>query len=140
MAGFRCRYNQTDKFDSTVAKLISEGRAFPLCPELLGGLPTPREPAECKNIEGKLKVFTKSGEDVTDQFERGALAVLDFAKKHKITKAILYHNSPSCGKRTYDGTFSGTLAEYSGMTAKILQENGIEVISSDDLLEREPNL
>ena len=140
MAGFGCRYDGTDKFNTTVSKLIDEGRAFPLCPELLGGLPTPREPAECKCIDGELKVFTKSGEDVTEAFECGAQAVLKFAKEHGITKAILYRNSPSCGKRTYDGTFSGNLADYSGMTAKLLQENGIEVIASDELAEVEEGL
>lgn len=140
MAGFACRYNGTDKFNQIVAKLIDEGRAFPLCPELLGGLPTPREPAECRYVDGKLKVFTKSGEDITDAFERGAEAVLNFAKQHHITKAILYRGSPSCGTRTYDGTFSSTLADYPGITAGLLQEHGIEVISSDDLLEIEPDL
>lgn len=139
MAGFGCRYDGTDKFNAVISRLIDEGRAFPLCPELLGGMPTPREPAECKYIDGRLKVFTKSGQDVTAEFERGAKAVLDFAKKHKITKAILYHNSPSCGKRTYDGTFSGNLADYAGMTAKLLQENGIEVISSDEMMVLEDN-
>lgn len=140
MAGFGCRYDGTSKFSEVVAKLIDEGRAFPLCPELLGGMPTPREPAECRYVGDELRVFTKSGEDVTAEFRRGAQAVLDFAKEHHITKAILYHNSPSCGKRTYDGTFSGTLADYAGVTAKLLQENGIEVISSDELVELEGEL
>lgn len=140
MAGFACRYNGTSKFNQIVAKLIDEGRAFPLCPELLGGLPTPREAAECKYVDGELKVLTKSGEDVTDAFERGAKAVLNFAKEHHIKKAILYHNSPSCGIRTYDGTFSGTLTDYPGIAAGLLQKHGIEVISSDDLLKLEADL
>lgn len=140
MAGFGCRYDGSNKFNVIIAKLIDEGRAFPLCPELLGGLPTPREPAECRYVDGELRVFTKSGADVTDVFQRGAEAVLDFAKQHHIEKAILYHNSPSCGTRTYDGTFSGHLADYPGITAGLLQENGINVISSDDLLELESDL
>ena len=59
--------------------------------------------------------------------------VLEFAKKYKINKAILQKNSPSCGIRTYDGNFTGNLANYSGITAKLLKENGIEVISSEEL-------
>lgn len=140
MAGFNCRYDGSNKFNEIIAKLIDEGRAFPLCPELLGGLSTPREAAECRYVGSELRVFTKSGVDVTDAFVKGAQAVLDFAKKHQITKAILYHNSPSCGKRTYDGSFSGKLADYPGITAKLLQENGIEIISSDDLIRLEPEL
>ena len=140
MAGFPCRYNGSDKYNQTVARLIQDGRAFPLCPELLGGLSTPREPAECRYIDGKLRVITPSGKDLTDEFMRGAQAVLDFAKKYKITKAILYHNSPSCGVRTYDGTLSGKLADYPGVTARLLQDNGIEVISSDMLLDLEGEL
>ncbi len=133
MAGFPCRYNNTDKFSQIIARLIDEGRAFPLCPELLGGLPTPREPVECVDIDGKLHAISQSGKDYTDAFRNGAEQVLQFAKQHHITKAILYKNSPSCGIRTYDGTFSGTLADYSGFTAQLLLDNGIEVISSTDL-------
>lgn len=140
MAGFPCRYDGSDKYNQTVARLIQEGRAFPLCPELLGGLPTPREPAECRYVDGKLKVFTPTGKELTNEFMCGAQAVLGFAKEYKITKAILYHNSPSCGVRTYDGTFSGQLADYAGVTAQLLQDNGIEVISSDMLLELEGEL
>lgn len=140
MAGSNCRYDGSNKFSEIIAKLIDEGRAFPLCPELLGGLPTPREVAECRYVGSELRVFTKTDVDVTDAFLKGARAVLDFAKKHHVTKAILYHNSPSCGKRTYDGSFSGRLADYSGVTAKLLQENGIEIISSDELAELETEL
>ncbi len=118
MAGFNCRYDGTSKYNAVVAKIIDEGRAFPLCPELLGGLPTPREAAECRYVEKELKVFTEAGDDITDAFLRGAQAVLDFAIEHKITKAVLYRNSPSCGKRTYDGTLSGKLADYPGVAAK----------------------
>mgnify|MGYP001029708231 CR=1 FL=1 len=140
MAGFPCRYNGTDKFNQIIAKLIDEGRAFPLCPELLGGLPTPREPVECIKIDGKLHAIGQSGKDYTAAFQRGAEQVLKFAQEHHITKAILYKNSSSCGVVTYDGTFSGTLANYSGFTAQLLSDNGIEVISSADLEILEPNL
>ena len=133
MAGFPCRYNGTDTFNQIIARLIDEGRAFPLCPELLGGLPTPREPVECVKNDGRLHAVGQSGRDYTAAFQRGAEQVLKFAKEHHITKAILYKNSPSCGVVTYDGTFSGTLANYAGFTAQLLQDHGIQVISSAEL-------
>ena len=133
LAGISCRYDGKCKENETIEGLIKEGRAIPLCPEQLGGLPTPREPSECKIIDGELRVYMKNGEDVTDKFYFGANQVLEFAKRFNIKKAILQKNSPSCGIKTYDGTFTGTLANYSGITAKLLKENGIEVISSENL-------
>ena len=134
LAGINCRYDGKSKENEIINKLIEEGRAIPMCPEQLGGLPTPRVPSECKIVNGQLKVFSKNGEDVTEKFNRGAEQVLVFAKKHNIKKAILKQKSPSCGTRTYDGSFTGTLADYSGITAKLLMENGIEIISSDELV------
>ena len=84
-------------------------------------------------INGELRVFSKSGIDYTDYFYKGAQEVLEFTKKHNIHKAILQSNSPSCGIKTYDGTFTGTIANYPGITAKVLMDNGIQVISSDEL-------
>ena len=133
LAGIPCRYDCSDKNNEYVNNLIKEGKAIPICPEQIAGLPTPREACECVMVNGKLKVISKSGVDYTDYFYKGAELTLELAKKYGITKAILQKNSPSCGVKTYDGTFSGNLAEYSGITAKILKDNGIEVISSEDL-------
>ena len=133
LAGIPCRYNCTHKDNKYVNDLIRNGKAIPLCPEQIAGLPTPREACECKIVNGKLKVYSKSGNDYTDYFYNGAEMVLKFAKKYNIKKAILQKNSPSCGKLTYDGTFTGKLSTYSGITAKLLMENNIEVISSDEI-------
>lgn len=133
LAGIPCRFDCKAKPNEIVMKMIEEGKAIPLCPEQLGGLSTPRPAAEVKNVDGKMCVFTKNGEDVTQSFLLGAKIVLDFMKTHNITKAILMKNSPSCGKITYDGTFTNTLGNYPGITAKLLMDNGIEVISSDEL-------
>ena len=135
LAGIPCRYDCSHKNNKYVNKLIKEGKAIPICPEQIAGLPTPREACECLMVDGKLKVISKSGKDYTDYFYKGAEMTLEFAKKYGIKKAILQKNSPSCGVRTYDGTFSGNLATYSGITAKLLVDNGIEVISSEDLNE-----
>lgn len=133
LAGINCRYDGKSKENEIIDKLIKEGRAIPMCPEQLGGLPTPRVPSECKKVGDETKVISKEEKDVTENFYRGAEEVLKFAKKHGIKKAILQQKSPSCGTITYDGTFTGTLADYPGITAKLLMENGIEVISSDTL-------
>lgn len=133
LAGINCRYDGKSKENEIIDKLIKEGRAIPMCPEQLGGLPTPRVPSECIKAGDEIKVISKEGKDVTENFYRGAEEVLRFAKKHGIKKAILQQKSPSCGTITYDGSFTGTLADYSGITAKLLMENGIEVISSDEL-------
>lgn len=135
LAGIPCRYDCKDNFNPYVKKLIEEGRAIPLCPEQLGGLPTPRDASEIVIINGEYKVMTKTGKDVTENFHAGAKIVLEFCQKNNIKKAILQRNSPSCGKKAYDGTFTRTLADYPGITAKLLMENGIEVISSDELNE-----
>lgn len=133
LAGLPCRYDCSHKCNEYIIKLVKDGLAIPLCPEQLAGLPTPREACECKMVDGEKKVFSKSGDDYTEQFKRGAKIVADFCKKNGIKKAILQKNSPSCGVRTYDGSFSGTLANYSGITAQLLMEYGIEVISSEDI-------
>lgn len=133
LAGIPCRYNCSDKNNKYVNELIKEGKAIPICPEQVAGLPTPREACECVMVDGKLKVISESGKDYTKYFNKGAEITLEFAKKYGIKKAILQKNSPSCGVKTYDGTFSGNLADYSGITAKLLIDNGIEVISSEDL-------
>ncbi|MCX4365436.1 MAG: DUF523 domain-containing protein [Bacilli bacterium] len=137
LAGINCRYDGSNVNNELINKLVREGIAIPLCPEQLGGLPTPREPVECTMVEGKMRVLSKNGKDYTEYFERGANIVLEFAKKYDIKKVIFQKNSPSCGCRAYDGTFSHTLADYSGITAKMLMDNGLEVISIEDLEERD---
>ncbi|MDE6285028.1 MAG: DUF523 domain-containing protein, partial [Bacilli bacterium] len=135
LAGIPCRYDCSHKNNPYINELVKEGVAIPLCPEQMAGLPTPREACECILVDDKLRVISKSGKDYTEEFYKGAKLMVDFAKKYNIKKAILQKNSPSCGIKTYDGTFSGTLANYSGITAKMLLDNGIEVISIEDIKE-----
>ena len=133
LAGIPCRYDCSHKNNKYINNLIKDGKAIPLCPEQMAGLPTPREACECKVVDGKQKVYSKSGKDYTDYFYKGAQMGLEFAQKYNIKKAILQKNSPSCGVITYDGTFTGNLSDYSGITAKMLMENNIDVISSDEI-------
>lgn len=136
LAGIPCRFDCADKNNKYVNELIKEGKAIPICPEQIAGFPTPREACECILVDGEFRVISKSGNDYTEQFFKGAKLTLEFAKKYGINKAILQKNSPSCGVRTYDGSFSGTLANYSGITAKMLKDEGFEIISSEDLNEQ----
>jgi uncharacterized protein YbbK (DUF523 family) len=102
----------------------------PVCPEQLGGLPTPREPSE---RQGDLVVM-KSGADVTAQYQRGAEQALHLARVFGCKKAVLKERSPSCGSgEIYDGTFSGKLTPGDGVTAALFKKNGIEVFGESDI-------
>lgn len=127
LAGQRCRYDGTAKPCPRVIGLIRAGKAIPVCPEELGGLPTPRAPAEIVRVKGGQKVLQKSGTDVTAEFVKGAREALRIARLNKAEKAILKSKSPSCGiGQIYDGTFRGQLTKGDGVTAQLLKENGIE--------------
>jgi uncharacterized protein YbbK (DUF523 family) len=130
LLGIKCRYDGKSARNRKVIMLLKAETLIPVCPEQLGGLPTPREPAE---IRGE-RVFTRSGKDVTENFERGAKEVLKIAKLYGIKEAIMKQGSPSCGSgRIYDGTFSGKTIKGDGITAAVLKENGIKVITEEDL-------
>ena len=109
---------------------MKEGKAIPVCPEQLGGLSTPRKPAEQM---GK-KIFTKNGLDVTFEFKKGAKEALKIAKLSGCKKAILKSESPSCGiGKIHDGTFSGKLVDGDGVFTKILKRNNIKVCSEEKI-------
>lgn len=133
LAGINCKYNGGNNFNQKIFDLVKEGKAIPICPEQLGGLQTPRNPAEGKIIDGKMYVIDNQNNDVTEQFEKGAKEVLDFAKKINIKKAILQARSPSCGAgKIHSGNFDGKLIDGNGVLAELLMRNGIEVVSSED--------
>ncbi len=124
LCGVYCRYDGKTKYDPKIKELYDSGKALLICPEVMGGMPTPREPSE---IVGQ-KVMSIDGKDNTVYFENGAKAALELCKKYKVKKAVLKQNSPSCGSRqVYDGSFSGKLKDGMGVTAKLLSENGIEI-------------
>lgn len=130
MAGIKCRYDGNDNSNEKVIELVKQGIAIPVCPEQLGGLSTPRNPAEIQSN----KVITQNGIDVTDQFLKGADETLKIAKMIKCKKAILKQRSPSCGfGLIYDGSHTGKIIEGTGFTARLLAENGIQILSEDNL-------
>lgn len=133
LVGINSKYNGGNNYNELIYELVRSGKAIPMCAEQLGGLTTPRLPAEIKYINGKRFVINKDGVDVTKEYEKGAKEILEFVKKMGITKAILQSKSPSCGVgKIYDGIFKGKLIDGNGVLASLLIENGIEVIDIKD--------
>ena len=130
LLGEPCRYDGKSKPNDAVIALKDKHTLIPVCPEVLGGLKTSRIPAE---ISGD-KVIRADGIDVTREYKCGAKITLDIAKKEGVSLAILKAKSPSCGnKQIYDGTFSRTLIDGKGITARLLEENQIRVIDEQEL-------
>lgn len=139
LTGLCCKYNGDSNYNEKVYKLVEIKKAIPFCPEQLGGLPTPRDPSEIVNgdgkdvLSGKAKVINSSNEDVTEKFIKGAKESLKLAKTMGVKKAILKSRSPSCGcGMIYDGTFSGRKKKGNGVTAELFMQNGIEVITEEE--------
>lgn len=129
LLGVRCRYNEKGEIAGWVKELMDEANLIPVCPELLGGLPTPRKPAE---INGD-RVITIDGEDVTAQYQKGASETLALARLYGCHLAILKERSPSCGSGTvYDGTHAGNLIKGDGVTAGLLKSHGITVLGEQE--------
>lgn len=126
LLGTNCKYSGGNNYSEEVMEYLKDYEIIPICPEQLGGLPTPRPASE---IIGD-KVINNEGTDVTSNYQKGAEEALKIAKLLGIKKALLKAKSPSCGNgKIYDGTFSGTLIDGDGITTKLLKENNIEVIT-----------
>jgi len=132
LLGVKCRYSGGGKRLPEIDELMKRYHLIPVCPEVYGGLPTPREPAE--QSEGK--VITCTGQDVTAEFERGACEVVELAKLYECPYALLKERSPSCGcGKVYDGSFSGRLIDGNGVLAGMLLERGIAVAGETGIKE-----
>lgn len=130
LLGCACRYDGKSKPHPLAQELARRGLAVPVCPEQLGGLPTPRTPSE---RQGQ-RVVMQNGRDVTAEYRRGAEEALAVARLYGCQMAVLKERSPSCGHgEVYDGTFTGTLTTGDGVTAELLRENGIAVYGESDL-------
>lgn len=124
LAGFPCRFDGSARPCPAVVALYRTGRALPICPESLSGLPVPREP--CEQRCGR--VISRDGSDITEAFQKGAELAFATAIASGCRKAILKANSPSCGVgKIYDGTFSKTLVEGNGIFAEMLLAAGFSV-------------
>lgn len=131
LLGVNCKYSGGNNLNERVLRLGEKHTLIPVCPEQLGGLSTPREPSE---IIGK-RVINKSGRDVTENYVRGAEETLKTARAYNCRCAVLKERSPSCGtKKVYDGTFSKTVVSGKGITAALLENNGIKIYNENDEL------
>lgn len=128
LLGQKVRYDGGDKQlgDDLIARWGQEGRLVPFCPEVAGGLPTPRPPAEIAPATGR--VIDSDGADVTDAFTAGAFLALDTARRMACRFALLTDGSPSCGSNViYDGSFAGRKIPGAGITARLLRAHGVQV-------------
>ena len=129
LLGENCKYNGGNNKDERLIELLKEHTVIPVCPETLGGLPTPRKPAEIVNG----MVATAEGISVDAEFRKGAMVAFKIAKDEAVELAILQPRSPSCGCGIiYDGSFSGRLISGNGIFAQMLIDNNIEVMTPND--------
>ena len=129
LLGENCKYNGGNNCSPAILDFLKDKQIIPICPEILAGMPAPRPPVE---VSGS-RVLRKNGEDVTDAYCSGVCKAMQIAAQQPIDLVILKSRSPTCGVgQRYDGTFTGTLVNQSGLFAEALQQAGYSVKSSDD--------
>ena len=130
LLGENCKYNGGNNLSQKVLDFIKGHEVIPVCPEVMGGLPTPRLSSEIVNGV----VTASDGHSVDDEFRKGAHMGLALAEENKVELVILQSRSPSCGvKQVYDGTFSGNKIAGQGIFAQLLIENGYKIVDVEDL-------
>ena len=129
LLGENCKYSGGNNRNEKVLAYVAGHEVIPVCPEVMGGLPTPRVPAEI--VQGV--VINREGVNVDREYRLGAQKALEIAREKQIDLAILQSRSPSCGtKEIYDGTFSGRRIPGQGVTAKLLSDNGFAVMDAEE--------
>ena len=130
LLGENCKYNGGNNYNEKLAEFLKGHEVIGVCPEVLGGLPTPRNSSEI--VDGVVR--HKDGTSVDAEFRKGAELALEIVKKNNVELVILQSRSPSCGVDIiYDGTFSKTLIPGDGVFVKLLKENGIRVMDVANL-------
>lgn len=130
LLGENCKYNGGNNYNEKVMEFVKGHEVIGICPELLGGLPVPRKPAEI--VDGIVR--TKDGASVDEEFRRGAEAAMNIIEENDIELVILQSRSPSCGaKKIYDGTFSGNLIVGQGVFAQMLAKRNYKTVDVSDL-------
>lgn len=128
--GNNCRYKGDNCFNEKLAKLGENAVLIPVCPEQLGGLSTPRNPAERVGD----KIISNAGKNVTEEYTRGANLAVQIAKANSVDYCVLKANSPSCGKGIiYDGSFTGKKTSGNGLTTEMLLKEGFVVLTEDEI-------
>ena len=135
LLGENCKYSGGNNYNQAVVDFVQGHKVIPVCPEVMGGLPIPRSPAEL--VDGV--VINKAGISVDEQFRTGAEKALAIAKQNGAELAILQSRSPSCGvKEIYDGSFTGRKIPGQGVFAEMLQQAGIPALDAGELPEQKP--
>ena len=130
LLGVPCRYDGKSKPTASIERLREKYELIPVCPEQLGGLPTPRTPSERRGE----RVVMADGTDVTAQYQKGARTALELYRREGCIAAVLKERSPSCGSgEIYDGTFTHTVISGDGVTAELLKQSGIKVYGETEL-------
>ena len=130
LLGDNVKYNGKNNYDERIEKLKELFDIVPICPEVFGGLPTPRIPSEVKGEN----VVNEKGKDVTYEFNKGAHKVINIVNFCHVRKALLMDRSPSCGvNKIYNGKFNGTLIDGMGYTAKLLKAKGVQLYTLDNI-------
>ena len=133
LLGENCKYSGGNNISEELLSLLSGHEVIPVCPEVLGGLPVPRVPAEI--VDGV--VMNRDGVSVDEEFRRGAAEALEICRREKADLVILQPRSPSCGVGSvYDGTFSGKRIPGNGIFAALAMENGFRVESAEEIIEK----
>lgn len=139
LLGVNCKYDGSNNNVQKLEQLIKKYNLVPICPEQLGGLSTPRCASEiCSGtgkevLKGISRVISKDRKDVSQEFVKGAVEVLDIAKKYNCKIAILKQRSPSCGSGLiYDGSFNSNIVEGNGVCSQLLIDNGVKVVSEEN--------
>lgn len=136
LLGENCKYNGGNNKTNAIIKFLKDKEVFPVCPEVFGGLPTPRLKNEIVLSNNQRIVINEKKEDVSEYFIKGALISLKKALDNGITLAILKQKSPSCGyKKIYNGNFDGTIIEGNGIFTDILLKHNIKVLTEEDFKE-----
>ena len=130
LLGENCKYNGGNNLNERVLHYVEGHEIIPVCPEMLGGLPSPRKPVEWVGE----RVMTRDGDDCTEAFRLGVAKALEIIGDRPVDLAILQSRSPTCGvNQIYDGTFTGTRISGSGIFAQALKDAGYRVIDAEDL-------
>jgi len=130
LLGEKCKYNGSDNYNKRVVDFIRGHNVIPICPEILGGLPTPRESAEI--VDGMVRL--EDGTSVDKEFRIGAKRALKILLENDVELVILQSRSPSCGVNSiYDGSFSGKLIQGQGVFTELLKNRNINVVDVEDL-------
>ena len=148
LLGVNCNYKGGCSYDFTKdsrlwSSLLNKYNIIPICPEQQGGLPTPRIPSELLDKaeiieQGKGRIISKEGTDVTHNFVKGAEEIVRLSKMYNVQFAVLKSKSPSCGiKSVYDGSFRGIILDGQGYTAYLLRKNKIKLLDESDFCDLE---